>query len=375
VPGAASAKSIIKDVAHELGIDGIGICDSEPIEATGEAIQAAASRGLIPAHEVPGPRTLARLIAPREHLKGARSVVTAYESYYKDVPAETDPRRGTIAPYTRANYYKDLKLRLGSLAQFMRKRFGCRTKAFSCYVTLAEKPLARRAGLGFYGKHGIIITPQHGSCVVLGEIITDLELEPDEPIETSCGDCSLCMEACPTGALEVPYLVNKHACIQYLSERRCMIPLKTREIWENRLYGCSTCQDVCPHNRDLKPTPREVPHGHVGPSLALGEVLMMDESRFKERFGDNQIGMRDRNAIRRNAIVAIGNSSVDDFVRDLEACAHEPDPMIKQHSYWAIARTGGPASRSFLERALDAEPIPSISVEIKTLLDGLGGIA
>jgi epoxyqueuosine reductase len=372
---AASAKHMIREYAWDLGIDGIGSCDAEPLMETREAFESAVGQGLIPEESVPHPETIIRLTTPRKHLKGARSILSAFHYYHRDEARPADPSRGVIAAYTRANHYLDLKLKLKMLAGFMEKEFGCRTRVFSCYVTLAEKPLAGKAGIGFYGKHGVIITPAHGSYVVLGELLTDLDLEPDQPRELSCGPCTRCMDACPTGAITSPYMLDRSRCIQYLSERRGTIPLSVRDLWANRLYGCSTCQDVCPHNAGLSPTPREVIFGWVGDSIAIREILDMDDVDFRTRFRNNQIGMRDLGAIRRNAVIAAGNSRMDSFMPALRKLARDPDPMIRQHSLWAVAKIGGPAVRGLLEKALGVEPDPLVRRDIKSLLDGFARFA
>jgi epoxyqueuosine reductase len=372
---AASAKHLIRQYAWGLGIDGIASCDAEPLEKTREAFESAIRRNLIPEEVAPHPDTIVRLTTPRRHLKGARSVLSAFQYYHKGADRERDPSRGTIAPYTRANHYLDLKIRLKTLAAFMQREFGCRTKVFSNYVTLAEKPLARKAGTGFYGKHGVIITPAQGSFVVLGEILTDLDLEPDEPSEVTCGSCRLCIDACPTGAITAPYILDRGRCIQYITERRGTVPMDIRDVWANRLYGCSICQDVCPHNTHLSPTPREVIFGLVGDSIPIAEILEIDDAEFETRFSNNQIGMRDPSAIRRNAIIAAGNSRVGSFVPALERLACEDDPMIRRHSLWAIAKLTGPSARSVLDKALSAESDPEVADEIKSLLDGLGRFA
>jgi epoxyqueuosine reductase len=361
---------MIRELAWDLGIDGIGICDAEPLTETRETLESAVGQGLIPKESAPGPETIIRLTTPRRHLKGARSILSAYEYYHME-PRPADPSRAVISAYTRANHYLDLKLKLKMLAGVLEREFGCRTKAFSCYVTLTEKPLAGKAGIGFYGKHGVIITPAHGSYVVLGELLCDLDLEPDPPRDLSCGTCRLCMDACPTGAITAPYMLDRGRCIQHLSERRATIPMDLRDLWANRLYGCSTCQDVCPHNTGLSPTPREVIFGRVGDSIAIQEILEMDDPGFQARFRNNQIGMRGLDVIRRNAIIAAGNSRLDCFMPTLRKLSGDPDPMIRQHSLWAVAKIGGPAARGLLERALGVESDPQVQQDIKTSLDGL----
>ena len=341
----AQAKATIRAQAREIGIDGISFCDASPLEDARAAFNLAIERGFIPHQSAPTPSTLARLTNPSRHLKAAKSIIAAYQSYYAGEDQCSDPSHGTIAYYTRCNYYADLKDRLLRLATFMEDLYGCKAKAFSCYVSLAEKPIARRAGLGFYGKHGIIVTPEHGSLVVLGELVTNLEIEPDQALEMDCGTCSLCMRACPTGAIKSPYYVDRNLCIQYLSERRLSVPEWIRDLWGNRLYGCTTCQDVCPYNRGLRPARRGVSRGVVGTSIPLSDVIPITEKDFETRFADNQIGMRERNAIRRNAIVAAGNSRSKTFLPLLEECTHDDDPMIREHSLWALDKITGPGGQ------------------------------
>jgi epoxyqueuosine reductase len=366
---ADSAKRVIREYAWDLGIDGLGCCDAEPLLETREAYETAVLAGLIPEGSAPRRSTIIRLTTPEMHLKRARSVLSAFQFYYEGGKEPGNASEAVIAPYTRSNYYLDLKLKLRMLAGFMAKEFGCRTRAFSCYVTLAEKPLAAKAGIGFYGKHGVIIVPGHGSFVVLGEIITDIALEPDTLRQLDCGSCTRCVEACPTGAITSPYVLDRNRCIQYLSERRGVIPSCIRDVWSNRLYGCSTCQDVCPHNAGLLPTSRQVIFGRVGRAISIQSVLDMDEPGFQTRFRNNQIGMREPNALKRNAIIAAGNSGLGSLLPTLQRLAEDRDPMLRLHSLWAIKRLAGRRACNLLEKALRVETDPQVVNEIKSLLD------
>ena len=366
---AGSAKRLIAERAWDLGIDGLGFCDAEPLSETREAFEAAILAGLIPEDSAPRPSTLIRLTTPAKHLSRARTILSAFQYYHETDDEQVDASRASIAPYTRSNYYLDLKLKLTKLAGFMAAELGCRTKVFSCYVTLAEKPLAAKAGIGFYGKHGVIISPGHGSYVILGEIITDAAVDPDRPQQLDCGDCTLCVEACPTGAIVSPYVLDRNRCIQYLSERRGIIPRRIREVWANRLYGCTACQDACPHNRGLRPTSRKVIYGRVGEAVAIRWVLDMDPAAFRHRFRNNQIGMREPSAIKRNAIIAAANSGLGSLLPPLRALTEDPDPMIRLHSLWAFARLAGSRARAVLERSLHSETEPQVLDEVKSLLD------
>jgi epoxyqueuosine reductase len=378
--GKRDLKSKIKEWAAEIEIDGIAFAGAGPLEDTKKAFKVAIDRGFIPARSASRDSTLHKLTTPTRHLSGARSVISAYQSYFTGEPASSDPLRGTIAAYTRSNHYEDLRRRLRRLAGLMERDFGCRAKAFSCYVTLAEKPLAQRAGLGFYGKNGVIVTPGHGSYVVLGEILTDLVLEPDETLSDTCGDCNLCIRACPTGAIKRPYFVDRTSCIQYLSERPGVLGRRAMDHWANRLYGCTDCQDVCPYNSGIPPTSRVVSHGSVGSSIPLKEILTISNRDFSARFSDNQIGMRERNAIRRNALIAAGNSGSDTLLPLLRTCAADDDPVIRFYSLWAISMIEGTSTRPFDEAVRRFEAIAGfkqdedVLKDLKTLLDGFDGV-
>jgi epoxyqueuosine reductase len=376
-PVGEDPKTLIRQQAGDLGIDGLGFCDAGPLDGVAASIEQAVRAGFIPPDLAPARSTLERFTTPARHLRGARSVVSAYEAYPTPPAGErppVDPLAGTVAHYSTSNHYEDLRSRLRRLAAFIGERFGGRTKAFSCYVTLAEKPLARKAGLGFYGKHGVIVTPRHGSFVVLGEILTDLELEPDVPLERDCGTCRKCIEACPTGAIKTPYFVDRNVCIQALTGRRAEIPPAVRDVWGNRFHGCTDCQDACPYNKKAEHVERIVERGRVGPYVLLSEILLIGEAEFARRFGESQIGTRERNVIRRNAVIAAGNSRSPAFEEALVTCAQDPDRVVRQHALWALWRIKGREAASLLARALQGETDPHVAKEIKSLLDATGAV-
>ncbi|MGD9402015.1 MAG: tRNA epoxyqueuosine(34) reductase QueG [bacterium] len=363
------AKRRIRELARAEGIGAVGFTDAAPLEETRRHLAEAIAAGYIPAGSIPSEKTLERIVDPGRRLKTARTVVTACLSYNTGETPPGDAGMGIIAPYTRANFYGEIKSRLANVASAMGEEFGATSKVSSNYVSLAEKPLAARSGLGFYGKNGIIINPGYGSFIVLGEIVTDLEIEPDPPLDMDCGECTACIRACPTGAIEKPGWVNRKKCIQYISERRGSIPHQIRDVWGNRLYGCSTCQDVCPFNRDIPAAAPEAPSAHVGGAVPLAEVIGMGEADFTRKFEGNQIGMRDANAIRRNAIVAAGNSGARALAGPLTACLNDLDPMIRGHAAWALAALTGGDARPALESLLKSEWEPEARKETQTALD------
>ncbi|HIE05733.1 MAG TPA: tRNA epoxyqueuosine(34) reductase QueG, partial [bacterium (Candidatus Stahlbacteria)] len=246
---------------------------------------------------------------------------------------------GSVARYTWSNYYYDLKKRLRRLANVLSRSYKMHYRIY-CNGPIAEKPLAVKAGIGYYGKHSIILNKDFGSWVVIGEIITDLEIETDAPLEEDCGDCHLCIDSCPTGAIKKPYQLDWSRCIQYLSNHRARVGEDIFEAWGNRLYGCTTCQEVCPKNRYKKQSHPIPEYGYVGPSLPLLDILILDEARFRERYHRNQIGARwvELACLKRNAILALAHSGDRRVSNHIRRFKDDPDPMIAAAARWAIKR-------------------------------------
>jgi epoxyqueuosine reductase len=365
------ARRRVLEAAAAAGIHGVAFTDAGPLPEARRHLDGAVADGHIPSGSIPAARTLERLVTPRMRLKTARSVITAYLSYHTGEPMPDDPALGVIAPYTRANYYNELETRLSGVAAVLEDEFAAACRVSSNYVTLAEKPLAARSGLGFYGKNGIIINPRHGSSIVLGEILTDIEFEPGAPLDTACGECAACIKACPTGAIVAPGRVNRGRCIQFIGERRGSVPYDIRGVWGNRLYGCTVCQDVCPFNRDIPAAAPPTPCAFVGNALPLADAMRMGEEEFRRRFDGNQIGMRERNVIRRNAVIAAGCSGISELAGPVINCLNDPDPMLRAHAAWALGALGGAEARPALERAVRSEWDPDARAEAARALDGI----
>ncbi|MFA6318048.1 MAG: tRNA epoxyqueuosine(34) reductase QueG [Elusimicrobiota bacterium] len=349
---APVSRDIVRDAAADCGIDQVGFASAAPVA-----------------------RDLSSFCDPRSVLPTAASVVCAAQCYLKD--EEDDLSRpgephGLIAPYTRRNHYKDLRDRLKALAKLLEKAAGTavRSKCSSC-GPLAEKPLARASGLGWYGKHGIIVTKRFGSWVVLGEMATEFRFEPDPEVPDACGDCRACMEACPTKAITAPGRLDRSRCLQHLTNSPSAIPEDWRPLWGKRLYGCATCQQVCPKNAAVRPSPRAVASGAVGPSIPLIPLLSMTESGYRTAFAGNQIAARwvRFEAIRRNACLALGNAADPAAVPALAGTlAADPSVLVRGHAAWALGRLGRGEARAALDRCRKTEPDPSVRSEIEAAL-------
>ncbi len=331
----------IKNFGHELGIDDIRIASAEPFEHALLQCKNQRAERLFIDRRHRHLKNLEHFYNVRARFPGARSIIAACQCYLTDEMIDlTEPGRpfGRIARYTWRNYYLDLKKRLGKIARLLEKQHSAHSLVYS-NGPVAEKPIAQRSGIGYYGKHSIIINQMYGSWIVLGEIITDVEIEPDDSLAIDCGKCRECMDACPTGAIIRPYVIDRRRCIQELTNWCGVIPNDIANVWENRLYGCTTCQDVCPINRDVKPRSPQTELGFVGSCLPLTDILQMNEAEYRKRFSNNQITASWINfpSIQRNAIIALGHVKDKKTLPLLERFSKHPDPIFSETAQWSIA--------------------------------------
>lgn len=377
-----SLASQIKELGEEIGLDIVRITNTESFPETEKHIIESIEKGYTPENdyyafknitEKPNNINLNKISKrcnPKSILKKAKSIISVAQGYLieeiEDVQNENQPL-GKIAKYDIGNFYYDVKLKLKKIVDFINQEtdFKYKSKNKSCYVSLTEKPIAQRAGVGWYGKNGIIITERFGSWVVLGEIITELELDTDESLKRDCGDCTICIDSCPTKAIVSPYVIDRTKCLQFISERVMKIPLAFREKWEDRLYGCTTCQEVCPQNREVRPKKYKPEYGYIGSRIPLIPLLQITEGEFQNYFAYNQIAMRPREAIKRNAALALGNIGDSRAVVPLIKVLQEDDnSIVRGHTAWALGKIRGKKAKIALEKALKIEKDKEVREEI-----------
>lgn len=251
-----------------------------------------------------------------EILPGAQSVIVLAMNYYPPQPAEqrmTSPL-GRVSRYAWGrDYHSVIEEKLSKLSAFIQKEAGpdVRCKSYVDHGPVLEKAHAREAGLGFIGKSTLLITEEFGSYVFLSVILTTLDLSPGQPQTSQCGGCRLCLDACPTGALTAPFVLDARWCISYLTiENKGEIPEALRSQLGNWVFGCDICQEVCPYNARPKPTAvKEFRSDHgVGPWLDLEKVMALDsEEEFRAAFHDTSLLRPKRASLRRNAMAALNN--------------------------------------------------------------------
>lgn len=332
----------INDHAQQLGIDDIKVTHTEPFIIELQHFREQQLAGLFTNRRHRHFAKIEKFYDVKSVLANARSVITACEYYYTDEDDDlSEPGNpcGRIARYTWRNYYRDLRHRLEKLAEYIHSK-NAHSYVVHSNGPVAEKPLAQRSGLGYYGKHSILIHPVYGSWVVLGEIITDLDLDPDRPLSMDCRDCRACIDACPTQAIKEPYIIDRTRCIQELTNWCGPIPEDIMEVWSTRLYGCTTCQDACPQNRSAKPVKPRTSIGQVGSCIPLFEVLNSDETAYRKHYPDNQITASWINftAIQRNALIALGHTGDTTAFPYLEKFSHAPDQILSRAAQWSLSR-------------------------------------
>jgi epoxyqueuosine reductase len=313
-----------------------------------------------------------RATDPGELCDGARSVVCIALPYATAAP-RTGPLRGRISNYAwSADYHRRLRRLLDGVAHTIDEAVGKRVTTVACDTRpLAERALAARAGLGWIGKHTNLISPGLGSFVFLGEVVTSLELPPDEAIAKSCGSCARCVEACPTQALRGDYTIDANRCISDLTQRTDGIPAAMRPLIGDWVWGCDICQLVCPPTREAGPLggAQWAPANPEAGSPALVDLLRLRSSAFKKHFRETAMGWRGAAVLRRNAAVALGNALDRSTVWPLvESLCGDPHPMVRGHAAWALGRIGSPAALAALRGQSTVEPSEEVRGEISMAL-------
>jgi epoxyqueuosine reductase len=360
--------------ARELGAAAVRVTPASPDAASRRRMEASFRRGDFATWSSYDARYASRANDPTTLLPGARSVLCLALPYGQTQSQRSDPLHGRVSNYAwSGDYHREMQALLRGVAAVIDEAARAGVTAVACDTRpLAERAFAARAGLGWIGKHTNLISPEHGSFVFLGEIVTTLELPADAPLRKSCGACTRCVEVCPTRALRADYTIDATRCISDLTQRTDSIPKELRPLMGDWVWGCDLCQIACPptamaSRRAAKRT--EPPTGQsMRPSLV--ELLRMRSAGFKRRYANTAMGWRGAAVLRRNAAVALGNALDRSAVNVLiESLCSDPHPMVRGHVAWALGRIGSPRAVTQLRRRYPQEEDRGVRAEIAAALE------
>ncbi|TPE70623.1 tRNA epoxyqueuosine(34) reductase QueG [Halalkalibacterium halodurans] len=370
----AQLKDELIAYSKTIGIDKIGFASADPFLTLKERLQTQQALGYQSGFEEPD---IDKRVYPEKILPKARSIISialVYPSKMKNPPkSKKGERRGV---FCRASWGKDyhdiLRDRLKKLEDFLLERVPD-MKVLSMVDTgaLSDRAVAERAGIGWSGKNCAVITPEFGSYVYLGDLVTTIPFPPDIPLTDQCGTCNKCVDACPTGALIQGGQLDSQKCIAFLTQTKGFLPEKYRKKLGNRLYGCDTCQQVCPANK------RKDFHFHEemepDPEIAkpkLIPLLTMSNREFKEKFGHVSGSWRGKKPIQRNAILALAHFKEEAALPILaDLLRQDPRPVIRGTAGWALGKIGGPEVETWLKDALKREKDEDVRAEISRGLE------
>jgi epoxyqueuosine reductase len=318
--------------AEELGLDAIGAAPVAPYEETERHIRERKARGLFAEMRF----TMAQpelSCHPGRLLAGAQTVISAALCYYAPAP-ERPAGSARLPRYTWSDAYAELREKLDTLG----RRLGGSYRVLVDENHHVDREAAARAGIGFYGKNTMLITRRHGSWVVLGTLVSDRQIEASAPLPTDCGECRLCIDACPTNALEEAGVLDAERCLSYWTQSPRPIPAEYRGALGNSVYGCDICQDVCPWNRGVEKRRREATQADSEPFVSLVDWLAAPDDELQRRYDRLYFPRNDVRYLRRNALVAAGNVGGDAERALVEEYAAGQDELLREHAEWALAR-------------------------------------
>lgn len=359
-------KRALLEQARALGLDAVGVCDAAPFEDERRYL----------ATRTPNPfehPVIDERVEPQFVLQGAQSIVACAISYHTpDVP-QPEGLFGWLSRYCRGlDYHEVLTRRLEALARWIEAQSpGARAVTHVDIGAPLDRAIAARAGLGRLGKSTLLIVPRLGTMTFLGEVFTTVALPPDDAAAWSpCGSCTRCLDACPTGAL-TPWQLDHEACLGYHNQMVGFIPEQFREALGNRLFGCDTCQDVCPYNRAALSGlhPEFAPLDEPGAWLDLEALLAMTPAEFERQFAPTAAAWRGLETLQRNALVALGNSGDAAALAPLARALSSESPLLRGHAAWALAQLtcenlSAPPVRPLLEARLAIETDADVRREL-----------
>lgn len=361
--------STIKEIAKNLGINICGITDAKKLSAERERLLLRKEKG-----NWPQPFTnenIEELTNLALHLKNLESTIVIGLNYNNLSFAN----RFLSAYITKEDYHLVLEDKMEMLVHEISSKTGRvlkKNKNYKIYVDTApflERAVAEKAGIGFIGKNSMLINPQYGSSIFLGEILIDIKIETDKPLDIDCGECRKCLANCEGGALKAPYYLDVNSCISYLTQKKGLLPFAERKLIGSHIWGCDKCQEICPYNIFSVDKSRE----SIKPSLEyfdkdLEYFLTMDRKNPPEELKDTAVMWRGSRILLRNAIIAAVNLNKKEYFNLIKEKLSDNSPIIRLYVVWALSKLDYKNAKTFLKKQLNIEKDSRVKDEIRILL-------
>lgn len=339
----------IKQTALETGFDFVGITTADPFPETQIRLLEHIAAGRIDGLAWFTPERACISTDPANLMPEVRSIISLGCSYLTTAPAlplEEGKPRGKVARYAWGkDYHLVLKEKMQILFEQIKTFSGTQSaRLLVDTARIVDRAVGQRAGVGFFGKNTNLINKRLGSYFFVAEILTDLELVPDDPATGTCGKCTRCLDVCPTNAFDEAWQLHNDKCISYLTiEKRGSIPLELREGMGQWIFGCDLCQEVCPYNKKVIPLNhpefRPVSPADSAPDLLEWLKITEVEETFREKFKQTPLLRPKRSGLRRNIAIALGNAADPATLPHLQAAiATETDPIVREHLEWAVKK-------------------------------------
>ena len=363
-------EEIIK-LSKEIGISKIGFTTADDFDYLERSLRLAVEEGRNSGFEH---KNIEERIKPKLSLASAKTIISiavAYPHKLKQQPQKTAYKRGKFTPNSWGlDYHYVLQDKLDRLAKGIEELTAdFEYKGMVDTGALVDTAVARRAGIGFIGKNGLVISKEFGSYMFLGELITNLDIEPDQPVDYDCGDCNRCLTACPTSCLIGDGTMNAKRCLSFQTQDKGIMDLEFRKKIKTVIYGCDICQICCPYNKGLdNPLATE-----IDPELAHPELLPfldLSNGQFKEKFGHIAGSWRGKNILQRNAIIALANANDRSAIpKLLEIIDKGQNPIHIATAIWALSQLVREANPEMIEMILAVKnPTEAIKEEQEQFL-------
>jgi epoxyqueuosine reductase len=332
----------LRRIGLDAGLDAVGFASVKPFDESRVEIERRKAEGMHDgmAFTFKNPT---RSTSPADALPDARTLVVAARSYRRaDIDPETQRPQGRIARYSWIDHYAPLKDGLGAMGAHLKAQ-GWRTRILADDNTLVDRAAAYRAGIGWLGKNANLLLPGRGSWFVLGSVLTDAPLPTaDESVADGCGSCVRCIDACPTGAIVAPGVVDGRRCLAWLAQKPGLFADEFKAALGDRIYGCDDCQEVCPPNRtaDRRFDPPSA-EPEAQPWTDLLQLASDTDGEIRARHGRFYLPERDPSTLRRNALIALGNVAdpmSESVIAVVDGARSHANPGVSDAAEWALDR-------------------------------------